>query len=94
MAPDHVTRRAVLQGGGAAMALPGVAGAETGAMPPVSNRERDMSTVELSVNGRRVAGASAADRHEEGVRSWPMRRLHRDRGGPADQQLPDVGCHA
>ena len=54
MAPDHVTRRAVLQGGGAAMALPGVAGAEAGATPPVSNRERDMSTVELSVNGRRV----------------------------------------
>ncbi len=54
MAPDHVTRRAVLQGGGAAMALPGVAGAEASATPPVSNRERDMSTVELSVNGRRV----------------------------------------
>ena len=54
MAPDHVTRRAVLQGGGAAMALPGVAGAEAGATPPGSNRERDMSTVELSVNGRRV----------------------------------------
>ncbi len=54
MAPDHVTRRAVLQGGGAAMALPGVAGAEASATPPGLNRERDMSTVELSVNGRRV----------------------------------------
>ena len=55
MAPDHVTRRAVLQGGGAAMALPGVAGAETGAMlSPESNREKVMSTVEFTVNGDRI----------------------------------------
>ena len=54
MAPDHVTRRAVLQGGGAAIALPGIAGAEMGAKSPQSNRERNMSTVELSVNGDHV----------------------------------------
>ncbi|HWV11845.1 MAG TPA: aldehyde dehydrogenase iron-sulfur subunit PaoA [Sphingobium sp.] len=50
-----MTRRAVLQGGGAAMALPGIASAEAGAGPSRGlNRERDMSTVELTVNGDRV----------------------------------------
>lgn len=37
------------------MALPVVAGAETGTtLPPQSNRKRDMSTVELTVNGDHV----------------------------------------
>ena len=55
MAPDNLTRRAVLQGGGAAMAVPAVADAKTRAMRvPEFNEGRHMTTVELTVNGRQV----------------------------------------
>ena len=55
MAPDDLTRRAVLQGGGAAIAVPAVADAKTGAMRvPEFNEGRHMTTVELTVNGRQV----------------------------------------
>lgn len=54
MAPDDLTRRAVLQGGGA-MAVPAVADATTGTKQvPESSEGRHMTTVELTVNGRQV----------------------------------------
>jgi spermidine/putrescine ABC transporter ATP-binding subunit len=43
---------------------------------------------------RRAARASAPDRHQEGLRSRPVRRLHRHRRGAADQFLPDARRHA
>jgi preprotein translocase subunit SecD len=43
---------------------------------------------------RRAARASASDRHQEGLRPRPVRRLHRDRRRPPHQFLPDAGRDA
>src|SRR5262249_14090689 len=42
---------------------------------------------------RRAARSSRPDRHQEGLRSRPMRRVHGAGGRPADQFLPDARRH-
>ena len=43
---------------------------------------------------RHAARASRPHRHEEGLRSRPMRSVHGAGGGPPDQLLPDAGSSA
>ena len=43
---------------------------------------------------RCAARAPATARHQEGLRSRSMRRVHRDRRRAADERVPDAGSHA
>ena len=99
-----MTRRDLLLAG--ASSAVAVATSVEAATPstPLERASVPTAQVTLDVNGtphaldarhahhaaRRAARAPAADRHEEGLRPRPVRRLHGDRRRPAHQLLPDA----
>ena len=107
--PFEISRRDVLASGVGTVAVAGVP-ATVAAAPVSPGKDHPPMTmpVTLKVNGtrahararsahdaaRRAARASAPDRHQEGLRSRPVRRLHGHRRGAPDQQLPDAGGDA
>ena len=89
----NVTRRGVLAGGAASAALTSIpASAQTPA--PSAGAAPAAMPVRMTVNGKPQAlnldprTTLLLHRHEEGLRPWPVRRLHGDRQRHAHQQLP------